>query len=122
MTNLNDYIYVILGNKKHNLFIGFANEGNITTNKLQFVAQNDLPLAVFFNSYEDAQSFLLNYFNTQTKIREENKKFYEIIKIKTSNLKVNIDSEVMLLNTPCYFSGSMYFKWFNNPSNYSINM
>lgn len=109
-------VYAIRANKKLDLYLGFANIKNIY-GKLALPAQNIMDFAFFFNSYDDANKFLTEYFNNVI-VKDENKKFYNI-----NNVYVDeefTDSNIFMYNVPCYFSKHNFNLWKINPDKYKI--
>lgn len=114
---LNDYKYVIRANRKMDWYIGFANTMNTYIDRVEHCSQNILAFALYFTEKEHAQKFLEAYFANNTSVKEENKRFYEIVSVKANNAT----SGIFMYDVPCYFNKEAFNEWRNNISKYSTN-
>ena len=100
-----------------NLYLGFADGGNILNDVITSAGQNDLDFALFFNTSQDALKFLNNYFEDKKDvIQEKNKKYYKVEYFNKVEHEPN--ANIFLYEVPCWFSTEMYGVWRRNPAKY----
>lgn len=103
---LDNTMYVIRGNRKLNLYIGFAQRKNAYSSQILECAQDKLKYALYFTEYELAEKFL-NAYLIDKSIADNNIKYYEVLAVKAED----IDSNIFMYNVPCYYSSQVFREW-----------